>query len=464
MISQDNIFLEIPCLTEKSQVLSGLFLVKKWFKNADKRYLAESLQKFIDYNKNLFDFLGVFPYIEGSGNDVSISFRSDRFIGVIPLRSPDNGKQIGDFVVRPRYTIANDQFSEYVEIVNLLESEIAPEFKHSIPLLSRNYLKPPVYLEAMKFVKLLERAIKINWRKFQTTTKLYRYTKSQIDWKKYVEKEFDPSKRLLFPCHDNILSKLHSEFFELKYVYSIAKSEINSVRTPQHIKYQFQDVFVHLDDFLYEFAEKSTNELHIHYSDPVIIKELKKQGNKILNGSLEEITAWRIDFSLLFERYVQYLFGQISLEIGATQLNNYKIRQYSGVKPSWSLSYLEPDIVLMKNEFEIIVDAKYKSHLFNLKDTTEELKEEHRKDLHQLLAYTAFTKSKNKIGILCYPYSQQYLSELNYFSPFSQVGSKILLVGVPMQKSKINEFKKMIVESISKIEMGKTEDQLIPLL
>lgn len=38
------------------------------------------------------------------------------------------------------------------------------------------------------------------------------------------------------------------------------------------------------------------------------------------------------------------------------------------------------------------------------------------------------------------------------------------LVGVPMQKSKINEFKKMIVESISKIEMGKTEDQLIPLL
>lgn len=453
MISQDSIFLEISCLSEKSQSLSGMFLAKKWFKNADRRYLAESLQKFVDYNKDLFDFLGVVPHIEGSGKNVSLNFRSDRFIGVIPLRSPDNGKQIGDFIVIPRYTTATDQFSEYVEIVNLLESEISPEFKHSIPLLSHNYLKPPVYLEAMKFVKLLEKAIKTNWRKFQITTKVYNYPKSQVNWKKYIEKEFDPTKRLLFPCHDNILSKLHSEFFELKYVYSIAKSEINSVRTPQNIKYQFQDVFVHLDDFLYEFSVKPTNELHLHYSDPAVIKELKKQGNKILSGGLEEITAWRIDFSLLFERYVQYLFGQISLEIGATQLNNYKIRQYSCVKPPWSLSYLEPDIVLMKNDLEIIVDAKYKSHLFNLRGTTEELKEEHRKDLHQLLAYTTFTRSENKIGILCYPYSQQHLSELNYFSPFSQVGGTILLVGVPMHKSKINDFKKLIIENISKIEV-----------
>ncbi|MPM40762.1 hypothetical protein SDC9_87410 [bioreactor metagenome] len=453
MISQDSIFFEIPCLTEKSQSLSGLFLAKRWFKNSDRRYLAESLQKFVDYNKDLFDFLGVVPHIEGSGKDVSLSFRSDRFIGAIPLRSPDTGKQIGDFVVRPRYTSVTDQFLEYVEIVNLLKSEIAPEFKHSIPLLSHNSLKPPVYLEAMKFVKLLEEAVRINWRKFQTTTKLYRYPKSQVNWKKYVEKEFDPTKRLLFPCHDNILSKLHGEFFELKYVYSIAKSEINSVKTPQHIKYQFQDVFVYLDSSLYDFSEKPTTELHVHYSDPVIIKELKNQGNKFLKGNLEEITAWRIDFSLMFERYVQYLFGQISLEIGATQLNNYKIRQYSGVKPPWSLSYLEPDIILMKNELEIIADAKYKSHLFNLRKITEELKEEHRKDLHQLLSYTTFTRGENKIGILCYPYSQQYLLELNYFSSFSKIGSKILLVGVPMKKSMINDFKKLILENISKIEM-----------
>src|SRR5665647_928605 len=135
MNSQENIFLEVPCLTEKSQSISGLFLAKKWFKKADKRYLAEYLQKFIDYNKDSFDFLQVTPKIEGSGTGVSLSFKSDRFIGAIPLRSPDTGKQIGDFVIKPRYTSATDRFSEYVEVVSLLKAEILPEFKHSIPLL-----------------------------------------------------------------------------------------------------------------------------------------------------------------------------------------------------------------------------------------------------------------------------------------------------------------------------------------
>jgi hypothetical protein len=452
MNHQENIFLEISCLNEKSQPISGLFLAKKWFKNADRRYLAEHLQKFIDYNKNNFDFLEVTPIIEGSGKSVSLSFKSDRFIGAIPLRAPDTGKQIGDFVVKPRYTSATDQFSEYVEIINILESEILPEFKHSISLLSQNNLKPPLYLEAIKFVKLFEKAVKIKWNKFQTVKAIYRYPKSQVDWKKYVEKSFDPEKRLLFPCDINILSKFHSEFFELKYVYGIAKGEITSYKTPLHIRSQYREVLTYLDNILYDFTEKQTNDLKIHISDPILIKRLKEQGNKILKRNFEEITSWRIDFSLLFEKYVQFVFKQISLEIGATQLNNYKIRCSSHFNPLWSLNYLEPDIMLIKNNLDIVIDAKYKSHLFNLKSTTEQLKEEHRKDVHQLLAYTAFTKNKNKVGILCYPYTEQYISELDYIFPFSNTKSKIILLGIPLNKSKLNDLKKLILMYLSKIE------------
>jgi hypothetical protein len=452
MNSQENIFLEISCLTEKSQPISGLFLAKKWFKNADRRYLAEHLQKFIDYNRNNFDFLEVSPIIEGSGKSVSLSFRSDRFIGAIPLRSPDTGKQIGDFVVKPRYTSATDQFSEYVEIINILESEILPEFKHSIPLLSQNNIRPPLYLEGIKFVKLLEKAVIIKWNKFQTVKAIHKYPKSQVDWKEYVEKEFDPAERLLFPCHNNVLSRFHSEFFELKYIYSIAKGEITSFKTPLNIKYQYRNVLTYLDNALYEFPEKQTNDLKIHLSDPILIKRLKEQGNKILKRNFEEVTSWRIDFSLLFEKYVQFLFKQVSLEIGAIQLNNYKIRRSSHFSPLWSLNYLEPDIMLMKSNLDIVIDAKYKSHLFNLISTTEELKEEHRKDVHQLLAYTSFTKNTNKVGILCYPYSEQYISELNYIFQFSNTKSKIILLGVPLNKSKLNDLRKLIVTYLSEIE------------
>lgn len=452
MSIKENVFLEIPCLTEEFPPILGLLLTKKWFKKADKRYLAEYLQKFNDYNKDFFEFLQVSSKIEASGKEVSLSFKSGRFIGAIPLRSPDTGKQIGDFIVKPRYTSAEDQFSGYIEIVNQLETEILPEFKHSIPLLSQNTMKPPLYLEAIKFINLFEKAAKIKWNKFQTVKRIYRYPKSQVNWKEYIEKEFDPKERLLFPCHDNILSKFHSEFFELKYVYSIAKKEIVSFKTPLNIKYQYRDSLIYLDNTLYEFPEKLTKELKIHISDPIIIKNLKAQGNKILKKNFEEITAWRIDFSLLFEKYVQFVFNQVSSEIGAIQLNNYKIRRTSYINPSWSLNYLEPDIILMKSNMDIVVDVKYKSHLFNLKSITEDLKEEHRKDIHQLLAYTTFTKNKNKIAILCYPYVKEYITFLDYISPVSNIKVKIFLLGIPLKKSKLNDLKKFIINQLSEIE------------
>ena len=148
-----DIFFEMPCLTEKSASLSGLSLQKKWFKKVDKRYLAEALQKFIDYNKTYFKFLEISPSITGSGRRVHINFKSSRFVGSIPLRAPDTGKQIGDFVVKPRFTSTQDS-SEYIEIINLIEKEISPEFKDSIPLASGENIKPPLYLEALKYIKL----------------------------------------------------------------------------------------------------------------------------------------------------------------------------------------------------------------------------------------------------------------------------------------------------------------------
>lgn len=451
MRSSENVFFEMPCLTEKSKLIQGEALAKK-LKVKDKRYLSDSLLKFVVYNKDLLEFLKATPKIEGSGKDAFMSFKSENFIGAIPLRSPITGKQIGDFVVRPRYTSTNDQFSEYVEIVNLLESEILPEFKHSIPLLSHRNIRPPLYLEAIKFIKLFETAVKTNWNKFQNIEKIHPYPNSEVNWKSYVEKEFDPAKRLLFPCRNNTLSKFHRKIFELKYVYNIAKKEIYSFKTPKQIKYQFQDTLTYLDNALYEFPEKFTKELQIHNSDPIIIKKLTTQGNKILIGNFEEITAWRIDLSLLFERYVQFIFKQISLEIGAKQLNNYKIRQFSRFNPPWALNYLEPDLILVKNSLDIIVDAKYKSHLFNLKSSTEGLKEEHRRDLHQLLAYTAFSKNKNKVGILCYPSNKQILLELDYVFPHSNVESKVVLLGIPLKKSELFELRQLIINFISKLE------------
>src|SRR5262245_61617915 len=105
MSHQIDVFCEIPCLTEYSKTFSGLALQRKWFKSADKRIIGEFLQKFVNYNGKYFEFIGATPFIIGSDQSTSLHFRTSNFIGSIPLRAPDNGKQIGDFVITPKYSV-----------------------------------------------------------------------------------------------------------------------------------------------------------------------------------------------------------------------------------------------------------------------------------------------------------------------------------------------------------------------
>ncbi len=125
----NDIFCELPCLTEQSKLFSGLELQKKIFKKVDKFYLAQALQKFVNYNAKSFEFLGITPSIVGIDQDVSICFRTSEFVGTVPLRAPDTGKQIGDFVVVPRF-IARDRYADYVEILNLLDNRNRPTPPH----------------------------------------------------------------------------------------------------------------------------------------------------------------------------------------------------------------------------------------------------------------------------------------------------------------------------------------------
>lgn len=175
-----DVFCEIPCLTEQSKQLSGIVLQKKWFKSADKRIIGQYLQKFIDYNSDQFKFLGVNPYIIGTDQNTSIAFRSSSFIGSIPLRASDTGKQIGDFVVMPRF-IGRDRFEDYIEILNLLGTEISPEAIDSLPLASGKNFRPPLYLEAVKFIASLEKLAMRSWRKFDNVEKVLNQPTGQIN-------------------------------------------------------------------------------------------------------------------------------------------------------------------------------------------------------------------------------------------------------------------------------------------
>jgi hypothetical protein len=446
--SSQNIFCEIPCLTEQSSFLSGLELQKKWFKASDKRYLAEALQKFTGYNRDLLLFLGVTPIIMGHDRDVGLAFRTGPYVGTIPLRAPDTGKQIGDFVVVPRYVPKRDKFGDYIQILNLLNHKIEPNFVDSIPLASgRNFL-PPLYYEALLYVKELVSFTKRAWHRFKSVEEIKGQPSSQINWKRYVEYNYDPKRRLDFPSYLNILNESHSEYQHLKYVYWLAKADILSRETPFRIKSAALGAISYLDERLFDIPVTKTRAIQMRLSDPPSVKSIKVAANRILQKNVQQGIAWRVDFAEVFERLVQYIFRLVSREIGGVLFENVKFRTHGEHLPVWTLGHLEPDAVLRKDNLLFFIDAKYKSHLLNRDSESEYLKEEHRHDLHQAIAYSSFDTSEKKHVFLVYPAFSPSLEFIDFYSPLNGGVIKVGIVGVPLDVSNAVAVKNLIHQEI----------------
>lgn len=414
--------------------------------------IGQYLQKFIDYNSSQFKFIGVQPFIIGSDQSISLAFSSSSFIGSIPLRASDTGKQIGDFVVMARFT-GRDRFEDYIEILNLLGTEISPEVIDSLPLASGKNFRPPLYLEAVKFIAALEALISKPWRKFDNVEKISRQPTGQINWNKYINNEYKIENRLKFPTRKNILSEFHSEYSEIRFVFDICKNELLSSNTPQRIKNIIRPRLNVIEEKLYYHKPSATNNITIKSSDSPTIKTCKKQANNILNFNLVESTAWRVDFSDVFEKFVQHIFKEVAKEIGGKLFANFKFQSKTSTHYSWELKHIEPDAIYQKDSLLIFIDAKYKSNLYNKFGNSESLKDDHRRDLHQIMAYSSFSKTDLKYGFLCYPSNQLEVKTITYKNGINEIRNTIFIMGIPLKKEIINEAKRLLADELNKIEI-----------
>lgn len=447
----DNLLYKFPCLSETKILKRDAIHEKLFDKKCDKRYLETSLQKFIIINKKMFEFLGLKIIIEGNNNDLSVKFISSNQIGAIPVKMPYNTMLRKDFQVVPRFTTNSDVFSELTQLLSILDYSIEPEYFENELLSTPYQLRPPLYSEAAKYIELFYKALKYSWQKFEVVNRNHTYPKSGTDWNKYVSLVSDPTKALIYPAHDNILSTNHREWQELRYVFDIARNIIVNPSVPPSIKLKYQSEISRLQTKVGSVISKSTNYINLHNIDPNCIKQLKQQANILLQKNSNSCTAWRIDIAALFEKYIQYILNRSTKGIANSVYSNSKITGKGNI-PKWGLKYLEPDITIRTDKCIIMADVKYKSHYYAKNVESNILKETHRADLHQLLAYCSFEPQKSKIGLLIYPANKTSFETLEYVDKICGINNKIILCGIPFSVAKINnveqEFKEMICKYI----------------
>lgn len=154
----------------------------------------------------------------------------------------------------------------------------------------------------------------------------------------------------------------------------------------------------------------------------------------------------------LFEYWVEYWASKFAKMIGANYFsdinNNSRIRFFNIC--NWkSLKQLRPDVVIEKDSKVLILEIKYKKHLVYLQfaQKSPEILEEHRHDLHQLLAYLSTTQKDRRIGCLIYPNLNgkpifQFATLINYQNVKPKVD--IVLCGVPFSNDTLLDILKFI--------------------
>ena len=115
-----------------------------------------------------------------------------------------------------------------------------------------------------------------------------------------------------------------------------------------------------------------------------------------------------------FEAWAETAFRVVAQRTGGTSPRGTEAGNRSSLQLGPSISgipkWLVPDICLVWNDLTLIVDAKYKRHWEELQRHSwsgieEELREQHRNDLLQVLAYANLACTSNVIACLAYPCS-----------------------------------------------------------
>ncbi|MCH5461944.1 restriction endonuclease [Lactobacillus sp. LC28-10] len=422
----------------------------------DHRTPLEDQATFIELNREAFLYLN----IEARQENGELHLLTNGYVGAVPLRMPQagKGKAITDLIVRPRYGVhETDWFAWMSQMADFAGVSLAPETDSRLKLTRSEGTPTPRYLMAQEVIKNMVAVVKSrDWQLFKNERKLLERPVGSVNWTKYAKQAADPQKRLLFPTQVNVMTQNHTEFERALNVLSEAIQIINSRLTPNRVKQNCAQniAFLGHQISLNRSVMHETELFHIQMRESADVQKLKESLNVFIQQQTKREYSWRIDFSMLFERYVQKILAHTvervdnNTRIGHTLTPHYR-HQVSQLMPK----YLEPDMVAKFAGEKIVLDAKYKSYFYDRFGEGHESQQERiRHDIHQIIAYTSLIDARTAIVIAPVD-GDEVVEEISQYDRIT-VG----VLGIPLDHRRAREYESSIRLFFEKITELSTEN------
>lgn len=392
------------------------------------RHVEYVANNFLNVNKKSFDALEISSSISFNNDQVSINLRSNGVIGAVPLFSSETRKTIGGIIVEPKFG-----WNDIGPLLNLIGWTAAPQLL-SFPMIPGSAKEIPPWVLAGPIIERIGILLNNINRGFSFVHEFRESPRGKILWQEYISKSYIYGNFNKIPCqfpdlnqNDMLRSYIKWGLEEVKKsllnVQGYDATTINLISKVDSLINTLRNVSIRIP------SSNSLNE---------IIRDNSIPSTQFLNG-LQALTwireerglagqrepdglAWKMQMSDLFEKWVEAVFTLWARNFGGVITTSRK--DTSRVAIHWenqslkSLSNLVPDIVIETPDTVYIIDAKYKKLYEELDDQkwrelSHELQEEHRHDLHQILAYASLFNKPRIVSILAYPLTDDTYTRLS---------------------------------------------------
>lgn len=431
------------------------FLMKDDKLRNSESQLARLSNQFILDNKGLLKNYGVTVQSMFDGKTVFLSFKTTNFIGALPLLSPTSGRPDYGLIIKPRF-----DWSGLGPMLSVMGWKIVPT-PLRLPLIPGTERKvPPWVLSSITLHRIQLMLDQLN-RTFRYSEVDLSAPKGKVNWDLYANRRIPAVKFLDIPCkfpdlndNDELKSGIH---FTLK----VILASLQSQRTAGIFVLQLIELCQSLLSRVnYVIPRQPTSITLQQWNNMPVRTEAFREGLQALEWTIEDRglagisnlqgLPWIMPMEVFFEAWIETFAHQIIRHIGGQIKTG---RRKETITPiSWVPSYLGsqkfllPDVIIERENDIIILDAKYKRHweelsFNNWNSVGDEIKESHREDLLQILAYSTVTDRTNITSCLLYPCKQStwesmLAGERLFHKASVYAGSRkinIILAAIPMK-------------------------------
>ena len=378
---------------------------------------ARLANQFIQQNRGILSQFGVASEIGYDGSTVDVVFRTSTRVGAIPLLSPTSGRPDYGLIIQPRFG-----WQGIGPMLSEMGWRIIPQ-PLRLPLLPRSDRKIPPWVLSTIVLFRLKALLDSLERRFEFSETDCPAPRGSVRWTQYATERLPSARFLNVPCRFPDLRDDRELKAAIHFTLRRQLVSLQGQRQAGVVVLRLIDLCLALLEKVRQVAPKEPAPLRFQsWLRGPLKTEVFRDGLQAIEWTVEETglagladlrgLPWMMSMDEFFEAWVEAILARVVRHTGG-QLRVGRKREticpivwnppYAG-----SQKYLLPDLVLERDSETLIIDAKFKGHWEELQlgrwaELDEVMREHHRTDLLQVLAYSTVAASKTITSCLIYP-------------------------------------------------------------